>query len=313
MVELEAHIAQQQHIEEEPPTSSLTHQTGRFFARMARRLSSSLALFGSPGQSESFPHVPPPASDENQRLSRQRDEVSLLPFTIPVVAVPTPTEMAVPSTDEPGISPADGQSFFTEGEEQTAFFPTPPPQITRTTASSVPSSALVNGTPGGSSRLGRYRQRLAGRATKVRLQTAPVPAVPRPVTPRVSTLDKEKEAQERAVLSNVPTMMIACEQEVVDQQATIVTVPAEPSSQLEMMAADLSMIAGTGVIEIGQRDLTIDHQQITETSLVLVTLTSNPGPVVVQYVSLQPQSGFTIHLTAPAEARTTFNYLILAK
>jgi hypothetical protein len=39
-------------------------------------------------------------------------------------------------------------------------------------------------------------------------------------------------------------------------------------------------------------------------------LSSDPGPVVVQYVSLQPGTGFTIHLSAPTKMKTTFNYAV---
>jgi len=30
----------------------------------------------------------------------------------------------------------------------------------------------------------------------------------------------------------------------------------------------------------------------------------------VQYISLHPTVGFTLHLTAPAAAKTTFNYVV---
>lgn len=50
---------------------------------------------------------------------------------------------------------------------------------------------------------------------------------------------------------------------------------------------------------------------VSEASVVLVTLTGDPGPVVVQYVSLQPGRGFTVHLSAPAQRETPFHYAVL--
>jgi len=69
--------------------------------------------------------------------------------------------------------------------------------------------------------------------------------------------------------------------------------------------------AGTGKFECGQRDVTLSDPSVTASSVVLVTLTANPGPVVVQYVSLQPGRGFTLHLTAPTPTGAPFNYVVL--
>jgi hypothetical protein len=71
------------------------------------------------------------------------------------------------------------------------------------------------------------------------------------------------------------------------------------------------MLSGSGMFESGQRDVMIPNSHITASSVVVPMLTSNPGPVVVQYVSLHPHIGFTLHLTAPATAKTSFNYIIL--
>jgi hypothetical protein len=70
--------------------------------------------------------------------------------------------------------------------------------------------------------------------------------------------------------------------------------------------------AGTGKFECGQRDVTLSDPSVTASSVVLVTLTGNPGPVVVQYVSLQPGRGFTVHLTAPTMSGAPFNYIVLS-
>ena len=68
--------------------------------------------------------------------------------------------------------------------------------------------------------------------------------------------------------------------------------------------------AGSGRFESGQRDIALSEPSVTAASVVLVTLTANPGPVVVQYISLQPGRGFTVHLTAPTTVGAPFNYLV---
>ena len=70
-------------------------------------------------------------------------------------------------------------------------------------------------------------------------------------------------------------------------------------------------LSGSGVFESEQSEVMVANPCIVASSVVLVTLTTNPGPVVVQYISLQPEIGFTVHLTAPVAKHTTFNYVIV--
>ena len=70
-------------------------------------------------------------------------------------------------------------------------------------------------------------------------------------------------------------------------------------------------VAGSGQFERGQCDVAVAHPRVTPASVIVVLLMGNPGPVVVQYVSLDPGRGFTVHLTAPAQHKTPFNYVIL--
>jgi hypothetical protein len=65
------------------------------------------------------------------------------------------------------------------------------------------------------------------------------------------------------------------------------------------------------MFECGQRDVMISDPSVVASSVVLVMLTANPGPIVVQYISLQPRIGFTVHLTAPATIGVPFNYVVL--
>lgn len=71
-----------------------------------------------------------------------------------------------------------------------------------------------------------------------------------------------------------------------------------------------SLLSGRGILKPGQKDATVANPHISERSVVIVMLTDNPGPVVVQYVSLYPRRGFTFHLSAPAAAQTAFNYVV---
>jgi hypothetical protein len=69
-------------------------------------------------------------------------------------------------------------------------------------------------------------------------------------------------------------------------------------------------ISGSANCEKGQSEIMVVNACITLKSVVVVMLTADPGPVVVQYVSLQPGVGFTVHLSAPTQKPTTFNYRI---
>lgn len=123
--------------------------------------------------------------------------------------------------------------------------------------------------------------------TKVRLQV-----VPKPQT--AST-----PSQEAANVSEPTTSLnlSAIRAAAFDQQA----------ASIEVSAA----LSGNGVFESGQSDTGVTNVHITEQSVVVVMLAGDPGPVVVQYVSLQPRYGFTVHLSAPTANVTPFNYAIL--
>jgi len=70
------------------------------------------------------------------------------------------------------------------------------------------------------------------------------------------------------------------------------------------------IISGSANIERGQSEVMVANVRITLKSVVVVMLITDPGPVVVQYVSLLPGEGFTVHLSAPTQKPTTFNYRI---
>lgn len=131
------------------------------------------------------------------------------------------------------------------------------------------------------------KRRSVGRTTKVRLQAAPLP-------------------EETRQFSDI----------YVSPPVTAPTSGAVPVSTLAVLSGNIHTgmrgeLSGSAVFKRGQSDLTLSNSRVTATSVVLVMLTEDPGPVVVQYVSLQPHEGFTIHLSAPAQKQTTCNYVIL--
>ncbi len=92
---------------------------------------------------------------------------------------------------------------------------------------------------------------------------------------------------------------------------TSVHLPALDKYKGEVGAAARGSLSGSGTVECGQQEIIVANKCVTMSSVVLVMLTNDPGPVVVQYITLQPQVGFTIHLTAPAAMKASFNYVVL--
>lgn len=147
------------------------------------------------------------------------------------------------------------------------------------------------------------------RNAKVRLETTVLPVVAK--TPATQLEEQEtgeelRSAQVRDALDRQQAAIMRREE----------ARPVSPPPILEMFEGATGMAArgslsGIGTFECGQSDATMSNTRITAASVVQVTLTSNPGPVVVQYITLQPRVGFTVHLTAPVTTRTTFNYIIL--
>lgn len=90
-----------------------------------------------------------------------------------------------------------------------------------------------------------------------------------------------------------------------------IAIPPHTASSL-LVPTSPRQFFGSGMFVSGQGDKMVEDRNVTEKCVVLVMLTSNPGPVVVHYISLYPGTGFTIHLTAPTDKEAGFNYVILA-
>lgn len=139
------------------------------------------------------------------------------------------------------------------------------------------------------------RAKRLGRSTKVHLQAVRVDQEREPTTERVHSLDGSARTQET-------------ERTV---QSLEVQRPEQPgTARGEKILPALSQpLNGSGMIEQGQEEVTVSCAQVSERSVVTVMLAGNPGPVVVQYITLHPDVGFTFHLSAPVIASTPFNYL----
>jgi hypothetical protein len=132
----------------------------------------------------------------------------------------------------------------------------------------------------------QHGQRLAGRTTKVHLQA-------------VAKSDSFQNSVERNLaLDEVPTY----------PRLTIIK-PENEDGRAD--TGTFVKFSGSGVFESGQGEVAMINTCIIPSSVVVVTLVGDPGPVVVQYVTLRPAIGFTVHLSASAKNRTPFNYIIL--
>jgi len=130
------------------------------------------------------------------------------------------------------------------------------------------------------------KQRSTIRTTKVRLQVVP-----------------KSEASERPGTTGVTPCEVT----------TNPTMPALEKLEVprEPLSPDVSReVSGVDRFEKGQSEIMVANTHVTATSVVIVVLTADPGPVVVQYVTLHPKVGFTVHLSATAKKATSFNYRI---
>ena len=142
-----------------------------------------------------------------------------------------------------------------------------------------------------------------GRSTRVRLQAVRPEQGQERITERVSTLEATAN-----VAREDPAQAVTA----VDRQKQIAE-QREPIEAWSAAQAGSQPLGGSGIIEQGQEEVTVVSAQVSAQSVVVVMLAGDPGPVVVQYVSLHPSTGFTCHLSAPVAAPTPFNYLVLSR
>jgi len=149
------------------------------------------------------------------------------------------------------------------------------------------------------SKTSQKKRRLAGRTTKVHLQA-------------VSKL--EKKSEDKSAIEAGKNSFGSEHVEQIDEKSDS---KRNSSSERGAVAKEQSgrvasgSLAGSGIIEQGQREVMVTNTHISSSSVVIVTLVEDPGPVVVKFITLHPQIGFTLHFSDSAEAEARFNYVIL--
>src|SRR6266566_5122439 len=143
------------------------------------------------------------------------------------------------------------------------------------------------------------KRRLAGRTTKVHLQAVP---------------KSEKKSRSKISVEPEKNAYNSDGEEQISEKNNAKRNSSSERGALakrKMGVVVEESLAGSGVLKQGQREVVVTNTRISPSSVVVVTLVEDPGPVVIKYVTLRPQTGFTIHFSAPAEAEARFNYLIL--
>src|SRR5437660_9206811 len=302
--------------------------------RLAQRLTSSLAAFGSALHPEGPVVSSVPLSGEAEA-----------PLPVPPSAEES---LKIPeSTELPVIHPKKSIS------EESAAWQAPPnwPDLTTEHAAiQGESSGLAGDTAAELNAVARNitssrvatpmvqsKQRLAGHTAKIRLQTASgrtsAKSSERPSGTPNGAVGEARKVEEQAIDAvrqeiehssmHLPAMDVWRKEtnmtgarfqtmDILREEIgeTSVHMPTVGAASRARSAVQQKPLSGTGVFENGQMDVIVTYPTVTAASVVMVMLAGNPGPVVVQYVSLQPRVGFTVHLTAPTTARTTFNYVI---
>ncbi len=165
-------------------------------------------------------------------------------------------------------------------------------EVTNITSQTITDSVAVPQTA-------QNKRRLAGRTTRVHLQ-----AVPKSEKKSGGKISIEKEKIVRSADGEAQSgVKNSAKRSSKSGDRRLVEGRVKSSAQ--------ASLAGSDIFKQGQREMMVANTHISPSSVVVVTLVGDPGPVVVKYISLQPQIGFTVHLSAQAEAETPFNYVVL--
>ena len=146
------------------------------------------------------------------------------------------------------------------------------------------------------------KKRLAGRTTKVRLQAVP-------------KTEKRGAKKTNSSAGIVDSTIAEQAQPAIDHPEKRADGHMMERSVVVSLKKDVKpareKLAGSGQFLRGQSELTVQNAHVSASSVVMVNLLGNPGPVVVQYYTLLPDYGFKVHLSAPVTTNTPFNYVIL--
>jgi hypothetical protein len=303
-------------MQERPPAQE--KQQGGVFSRLAQRVTMSLAAITLPFQGHA-PAAPsaqspaPPAAQETcipmpgllaspnlsmQTVTTVRVEHSETTTTTTIIDAsamhhPLPAPVLPPIPQLPRNATATAQE---EGKARPAGYPT------KVHLEAAPKGTSLHGVGGQS----ENRQKGAG-SYPPHDSTEPLAlsntfSIPRSEpTFELPVVDERQAAPAEAAPGS----------EAIYEKTTSGRLPSVRTLERGAALASWQPLFGSGCFDAGQGDAAIACSQITAASVVTVMLASDPGPVVVQYISLQPGIGFTVHLSAPTKVKTSFNYAVL--
>ena len=149
------------------------------------------------------------------------------------------------------------------------------------------------------------KKRLAGHTTRVRLQAVPKTekrsAKKTTSSPGIVDSTIVERPEQPAPAGVLPEYLA---EEHVTEKSIVLSLNKDERPAREKLS-------GSGQFQRGQSELTVQNAHVSASSVVMVNLLGNPGPVVVQYYTLLPDYGFKVHLSAPVTTDTQFNYVIL--
>ena len=293
-------------------------QQGGVFSRLAQRVTMSLAAITLPfqghaaGGQSAQPPVPPTAQEtyipmpgllaspnlSMQTVTTVRVEHSETTTTTTIIDAsamhqPLPAPVLPPIPQLPRNATATAQE---EGKARPAGYPT------KVHLEAAPKGTSLHGVGGQS----ENRQKGAG-SYPPHDSTEPLAlsntfSIPRSEpTFELPVVDERQAAPAEAAPGS----------EAIYEKTTSGRLPSVRTLERGAALASWQPLFGSGCFDAGQGDAAIACSQITTASVVTVMLASDPGPVVVQYISLQPGIGFTVHLSAPTKVKTSFNYAVL--
>jgi len=148
-----------------------------------------------------------------------------------------------------------------------------------------------------------YESSLALPVVRIPVESSVIRALPAPRSTQM-----QSTGQSRQPIPKRPTKVrleAASAEGAIASKGTVAQMEGQRDIAME------TILSGSGMLESGRSEVVVANPGVKLSSVVLVMLAGDPGPVVVQYITLRPQNGFTVHLSAPALAKTPFNFVIL--
>lgn len=290
--------------------SSQEKQHTGVFSRLARRITMSLAAITSPFQAQ-VPVPQPPAQEIHVPMPDILSTTNLGVQTVTTVRVEhsettttiieaSPMQYAMPSAGihpVPSVPQLSEQVVQGEGRSRLAGYPS------KVHLEAAPKGMSLHATARASEKAGEASYHAHGSTEPLPLRhTFTVPrSAPTLELPIVTAAAMEEAVYDKTTSGRMPSVQM----------------PNRGSNNAALVERGFTgapsswALFGSGNFDAGQGDVAVVSPDITGNSVVMVMLASDPGPVVVQYISLQPGIGFTVHLSAPTKLKTLFNYVVL--